>query len=417
MSRVNLLFVERADDVSFAFVEYETPQQALKACKNINRTAIDKRHTLGVNKITDIERYGREGRIDDEYAEPELEEYHEKEHLRWWLGDPNCRDQFVLYRADGVQVCWNKKRDNPEIIVERQHWTEKFVTWSPFGTYLATMHVRGMQLWGGPSWTRQTRFPHPGVELIDFSPNEKYLCTWSYKPIEVAEDDPVLSEEEDGKHYIIWDLATGRVLRSFGMYDLATAPIGPDGQPVKKQLPWPTFKWSADDKYVARMKEGEGIHVYELPSMKMMDKKPVRFPDTPSPFPSHAHSNTTCLDPHRGHSQLRMVTRNPPTARHQKLRTTPLLLDARNWQQSRQSRPPKHPLQRNRPYPKSFQRHRRETPLAISGRLRLRKSRSTLQVKKELGHKSRNLSRARKRCSSRSRRQHQRHRHQLRMGA
>ena len=59
------------------------------------------------------------------------------------------------------------------------------------------------------------------------------------------------------------------------MYDLATAPQGPDGQPVKKQVPWPAFKWSADDRYVARMKEGEGIHVYELPSMKAMDKKMV----------------------------------------------------------------------------------------------------------------------------------------------
>ena len=172
-------------------------------------------------------------------------------------------------------ILWNRKKDVPETIIDRQHWTEKFVQWSPLGTYLATIHIRGMQLWGGKSWSRQTRFPHPYVDLVDFSPNEKYLCTWSFRPIEVAEDDPILSQEEDGKNYIIWDLATGRPLRSFAMYDLATAPEGPDGQPVKKQVPWPAFKWSADDKYVARMKEGEGIHVYELPSMKLMDKKQV----------------------------------------------------------------------------------------------------------------------------------------------
>ena len=273
----------------YAFVEYQTPQQAQKACKTIHGTAIDKKHTLGVNKITDIDRYGREGKVSDEYIPPDIPNFEPKEHLRWWLGDPNCRDQFVMYKGDNVAVCWNKKKDHPDTIIERQHWTEKFVTWSPQGTYLATMHFRGMQLWGGPSWHRLERFPHPAVELIDFSPNEKYLCTWSYKPIEVEEGDPVLSEEDDGKNYIIWDMATGRPLRSFAMYDLATGPVGPDGQPVKKQLPWPTFKWSADDKYVARMKEGEGIHVYELPSMKLMDKKQVRqsCPEIYPPIPAN----------------------------------------------------------------------------------------------------------------------------------
>jgi len=175
-----------------------------------------------------------------------------------------------MYRGDNVGVYWNKKKDTPENIVDRQHWTEKFVQWSPLGTYLATMHVRGVQLWGGKSWTRQTRFPHPDVNLIDFSPNEMYLCTWSFKPIEVAEDDPILSQDEDGRNYIIWDLATGRPLRSFYMHDLPSAPEGPDGQPVKKQVPWPAFKWSADDKYVARMLEGHSISVYELPKMNLL---------------------------------------------------------------------------------------------------------------------------------------------------
>ncbi|KAL9637593.1 MAG: hypothetical protein Q9164_002097 [Protoblastenia rupestris] len=260
----------------YAFVEYQTPQQAIAACKHIHGTPIDKKHTFGVNKITDIERYGREGRIEDDYQPAKLDDFTQKEHLRWWLGDPNSRDQIVMYRGDSVAVYWNKKKDAPESIVERQHWTEKFVQWSPMGTYLATMHPRGTQLWGGPSWSRQTRFPHPFADLLDFSPNEKYLCTWSFKPIEVAEDDPILSQEDDGKNYIIWDLATGRPLRSFVTYELNEKAEGPDGQPAKKQVPWPAFKWSADDKYVARMKEGESISIYELPKMNLLDKTTVK---------------------------------------------------------------------------------------------------------------------------------------------
>ncbi|KAF6232305.1 hypothetical protein HO173_009410 [Letharia columbiana] len=260
----------------YAFVEYQTPQQAIAATKQLHGTAIDKRHTFAINKITDVERYGREGRIDDEYQPPKIDDFTEKEHLRWWLGDPNSRDQFVMLRGDNVGVFWNKKKDPPENIVDRMHWTESHVQWSPLGTYLATMHARGVQLWGGPNWTRQTRFPHPMCNLIDFSPGETYITTWSFKPIEVSEDDPILSQEEDGKNYIIWDVATGRPLRSFQMHDLPTPPESENGQPVKKKVPWPAFKWSSDDKFVARMLEGQSISVYELPKMTLMDKTSIK---------------------------------------------------------------------------------------------------------------------------------------------
>lgn len=260
----------------YAFVEYQTPQQAIAATKHVHGTAIDRRHTFAINKITDVERYGREGRIDEKYQPPKIDDFTEKEHLRWWLADPNSRDQFVMLRGDGVGVFWNKKKDAPENVVDRMHWTESHVQWSPLGTYLATMHARGVQLWAGPSWTRQTRFPHPMCNLIDFSPGEKYITTWSFKPIEVAEDDPILSQEEDGKNYIIWDVATGRPLRSFQMHDLPTPPESETGQPVKKKVPWPAFKWSSDDNFVARMLEGQSISVYELPKMNLMDKTSIK---------------------------------------------------------------------------------------------------------------------------------------------
>ena len=261
---------------SYAFVEYDTPEQAVAATKALHGTALDKKHTLAVNKLTDIERYGREGRIDEEYHAPDIQPFTEKEHLRWWLADSDGRDQFVMYRGDGVGVFWNRKDDPPENIVDRQHWTEVFVQWSPLGTYLATMHARGVQLWGGPSWTRQTRFPHPLCNMIDFSPAEKYLTTWSFQPIEVAEDDPILTLEEDGKNYIIWDVATGKPLRSFQTHDLPGPSVDENGAPVKKKIPWPAFKWSADDKYVARMKEGESISIYELPKMSLLDKTSIK---------------------------------------------------------------------------------------------------------------------------------------------
>jgi translation initiation factor 3 subunit B len=259
----------------YAFVEYATPEQAIQAVKQLHGTALDKRHTMAVNKLTDVERYGREGRINEEYSAPEIEDFKEKEHLKWWLGDEEGRDQFIMSHTDNVGVFWNQKDDQPENIVDRKHWTETFTAWSPLGVYLASMHMQGVQLWGGPSWSRLKRFPHPGVNLVDFSPNENYITTWSHKPIQVEEGNPILTPDEEGKNYIIWDITTGKPLRSFA--NIEEEPRMDDmGNQVKKKLQWPAFKWSSDDKYVARLNPGQSLSVYELPRMNLLDKVTIK---------------------------------------------------------------------------------------------------------------------------------------------
>src|SRR4051794_36500225 len=115
-----------ADQIRFAFAEYETPEQAIQAVKKLNGLALDKRHTIAVNKLTDIERYGREGRIDETYVEPKPEPFQEQEHLRSWLADPNARDQFIMFRNESVGVFWNRKSEPPEVAVDRISWTESF---------------------------------------------------------------------------------------------------------------------------------------------------------------------------------------------------------------------------------------------------------------------------------------------------
>lgn len=229
-----------------------------------------------VNKLTDIERFGREGRINEEYHPPTIEPFAEREHLRWFVGDPDSRDQMVMLRDNNTGVYWNEKEDSPELIVDRKHWTEGFVQWSPLGTYLTSIHPQGAQLWGGRSWTRQKRLAHPGVNLIDYSPNENYIVTWSHRPISVDEQNPVLGPEDDGKNYIVWDIATGKPIRSFVTLDPPLAGQDENGQPIRRKLQWPAFKWSADDKYVARMTFGQSVSVYELPSMRLLGKQSIK---------------------------------------------------------------------------------------------------------------------------------------------
>jgi translation initiation factor 3 subunit B len=263
---------------SFAFIEYSTAAEAAAAVKGLDGVAIDKKHTMRVNKLTDIDRYGKEGAVSETFVPPKIEEFTEKEHLRSWLADPSGRgrDQFVMFRGDTVGVFWNNEKEAPEMIVDRLHWTETFVQWSPQGTYLTSMHMQGVQLWGGPSWSRQKRFPHPMVNLVDFSPGEKYLTTWSNKPIVVPEGHPALSVDDDGKNYVIWDIETGKPLRSFANIDLPGTAMDEAGQPIKRKIQWPAFKWSADDKYVARLTQGASISVYELPRMGLLDKTSIK---------------------------------------------------------------------------------------------------------------------------------------------
>jgi translation initiation factor 3 subunit B len=261
----------------YAFIEYETPEQALAACKKLNGMPLDKKHTIYINKLTDIEHFGREGRIKDEYVEPEIEPFQENEHLRSWLSEPNARDQFIMFRGDNVGVFWNRKKDIPEQVVDRQHWTESFVQWSPMGTYLTSIHAQGVQLWGGPSWKRIRRFAHPFVHLVDYSPNENYLVTWSNKPITTPDVIPPnfpLSADEDGKNFIIWDIKTGKVIRSFASIEIPDS--GQIGEKGRKKISWPSFKWASDEKYVARVVPGHSVQVYQTPEMTLLGKKSIK---------------------------------------------------------------------------------------------------------------------------------------------
>lgn len=91
------------------------------------------------------------------------------------------------------------------------------MVWSPRGRYLACFHRLGIILWGGPSWKKLSKFGQEGVKLLDFSPSERFIVTWS--PL----SPPTAS-------LLVWDIASGALLRAFaGPKDLAT-------------MQWPLFR-------------------------------------------------------------------------------------------------------------------------------------------------------------------------------
>ncbi|KAI3719303.1 hypothetical protein L6452_20199 [Arctium lappa] len=88
-------------------------------------------------------------------------------------------------------------------------WTESFVQWSPLGTYLATVHRQGAAVWGGTStFNRLMCYAYAQVKLIDFSPGEKYLVTYSsHEPSTPHDSHRVLLN--------IFDVRTDKVMRDF----------------------------------------------------------------------------------------------------------------------------------------------------------------------------------------------------------
>ena len=87
--------------------------------------------------------------------------------------------------------------------------------WSPRGTYLATFHMKGIALWGGENFKQIQRFSHSGVQLIDFSPCERYMVTFS----------PLPDNKDDPQAIIVWDARTGQKKRGFHCENASVWPI------------------------------------------------------------------------------------------------------------------------------------------------------------------------------------------------
>ena len=230
---------------SFAFIEFETEAQAATAVVKANGYKLDKSHTFITSSFEDYAKYMA---VPDEEREFEAPPFVPKENMYEWLEDSKARDQYVCRYNEMTEIWWNDpQKPNQEPSYSKKNWSDTYVTWSPRGTYLATFHRLGIMLWGGPSWKRQIKINHGGVKLIDFSPCETYLVTWS-------------PESDQSAALIIWEIKTGNKCRAL------------QGSDPASEMRWPAFLWSHDDSLFARLGD-DCIYVYESSTMKLIKDK------------------------------------------------------------------------------------------------------------------------------------------------
>ncbi|KAJ0973140.1 hypothetical protein J5N97_021099 [Dioscorea zingiberensis] len=257
---------ETQKTLGYCFIEYNTPQEAELAREKTNGYKLDKSHIFSVNLFDDFEKYMK---VPDEWTPAEIKPYTPGENLQQWLTDEKARDQFVIRAATFTEVFWNDPRQMmPDLVYRRQYWTEAFVQWSPLGTYLATVHRQGAAVWGGATtFNRLMRYAHPQVKLIDFSPGEKYLITYSsHEPSNPRDTHRVVLN--------IFDVRTGKVMRDFkGNADEFTT----GGSGGVSGVSWPVFRWGGgkEDKYFARIGKNV-ISVYETETFTLIDKKSLK---------------------------------------------------------------------------------------------------------------------------------------------
>ncbi|GJU76694.1 eukaryotic translation initiation factor 3 subunit B-like protein [Tanacetum coccineum] len=250
----------------YCFIEFNTAQEAELAKEMTHGYKLGKSHVFAVNMFDDIEKFSR---VPDEWAPPATTSYTPGENLQHWLTDEKGRDQFVIRAGPDTEVLWNDARQvKADPVYKQPYWTDSFVQWSPLGTYLTTVHRQGVAVWGGASTFNQLmRYAHKEVKLIDFSPGEKYLVTYSsHEPSKPHDSRMVMLN--------IFDVRTGKVMRDFkGSAD----EIAFGGTGGFTGVSWPVIRWGGgnEDKYFARLGKSV-ISVYETETFSLIDKKSIK---------------------------------------------------------------------------------------------------------------------------------------------
>lgn len=242
---INIPMDENNQSIGVIFVRFSNEEIVTMVHKQFNGTSLDKSHTYKTSPLIEFHQLLKEN---EEWKEPEPQTFKLKSDMHSWLQQRQCRDQLLVHSRSDINI-FEHSQKNLEQKWSKSEFTDSIVLWSPLGYYMATIHDKGIALWGGEKFGQINRFLHMKVRQISFSPNEKYVMTYSLNNL----------------NYIVkvWDVLIGSLIREF---------IIPKSDEDESQF-WPEFRWSFDT-YFAR-KQKDKISVYHSDNCVMVDKKSI----------------------------------------------------------------------------------------------------------------------------------------------
>jgi translation initiation factor 3 subunit B len=104
------------------------------------------------------------------------------------------------------------------------------------------------------------------------------------------------------------------MMRSFALESTQVSGERTASNPTIK-VDWPVFKWSFDDKYLAKMTPGKNgiLSVYETPKMGLIDNKSIKVDDIQEFFWSPSDHTICHWTPEEGNIPARVALIKIPT--------------------------------------------------------------------------------------------------------
>lgn len=255
---------EAGSTIGVCFVEYESADDAKKAIEVTQGYQLDKNHKFSVVSYTEAMELED---VPDMYEEPAPPDYKPPVDTDEWKYDGAFRDEFCIRHSNTMtEVYWNDGANGADPALDYDgarekeagvNWCDYYIQWSSKGSFMATLlPTKGVILWGGKGFQKIGRFPAPGVDVVVFSPQEKFLLTSN-------------NDMRDPKAIKVFEIESGKLLRAF--------PLLPEGYKQAEGEPLPLFSFSPDDSYLARMGM-DLVSIYNTTDMKLLDRRSLSTP-------------------------------------------------------------------------------------------------------------------------------------------
>eukprot|EP00940_MAST-03C_sp_MAST-3C-sp2_P000187 g187.t1 len=290
--KISIPLDDSGKTIGYGIIVYKSKQSADLAVAILSGTKVGKkefplvaRSFAKIKEVLDLPATYKEPDQQQFTKETNIKTTSSTSNLQEWLLDKRFRDQFIVRfgahpedrdnqdkeLTHETHVMWAEnfeskpqlEMSSPEEALGKS-WCDWYVNWSPRGTYLATLHHKGIKLWGGKDFKMLGRVRHDKVQFLNFTPDERYIFSW----------DGVLKNSVK-----LCNVSTMKVMKKFHIQI-------PKQVIVNEKDPLGVMKVSPSSKYVAwiskkRDRQGNEVDllsIFELPKMNLLNSTSISLP-------------------------------------------------------------------------------------------------------------------------------------------